>query len=76
MNKINDKIKAGMGLLISAILFGLVLQWFFQSWINEQSVESRWLIFIPLAVCCIAGAILMMKGVAEREFCYKGMVKK
>jgi len=76
MNKINGKIKAGMGFLIFAILFGLVLQWFFQSWINEQTMESKWLIFIPLAICCILGAILMFKGVNESELRYKSISKK
>jgi hypothetical protein len=65
--RVNDKIKAGIGLLVSAMLFGLILLWFFQSWISEQTIESRWLIFIPLAFCCIMGAILMMKGVSESE---------
>jgi len=76
MRKVNGKIKAGIGLLMSSILFGLVLQWFFQSWVSEQSMESKWLIFIPLAICCILGAILMMKGASESELRYKSMVKK
>jgi len=76
MRKVNGKIKAGIGLLMSSILFGLVLQWFFQSWVSEQSVESKWLIFIPLAICCILGAILMMKGASESELRYKSISKK
>ena len=76
MRKVNGKIKAGIGLLTSSILLGLALQWFFQSWVNEQSTESKWSMFIPLAICCISGSILMMKGASESELRYKSMVKK
>jgi len=63
--KVNDKVKVGIGLLMSSVLLGLILQWFFQSWINGQSVASKWIIFILLTILCISGAILMIKGSTE-----------
>lgn len=65
MSKVNGKIKAGMGLLVSAILLELVLQWFFQGWINDQDIRIKLLLAVCLTVCCISGAILMIKGANE-----------
>ena len=65
MRKINNKIKSGVALIVAVILMGLVLQGFFQSWINEQNVESKILLAFPLVVSCLIGCFLMLKGSAE-----------
>lgn len=62
MRKVNNQIRSGMALIIAVILMGLVLQGFFQSWINEQNVESKILLAVPLVVSCIIGCYLMIKG--------------
>lgn len=65
MRKVNNKIRAGMSLIIAVILIGAGLQWFFQDWVERLSVESKIALAVPLCIACLVGGYVILKGSTE-----------